>query len=153
MRWPTPTTSTTPTTGSEIGRFALNNFSNPLELICNAITAVADATAAETGKLCAQTLGPTLKTVGFNELPVPVDPFLMKSVNPDRLIYSEPALAPGGAGPKTRCARDPSISFGIHRHRSGRPRSTARGGTWPVRTRSPPCRSVACAVSLARRCQ
>jgi hypothetical protein len=89
-----------PDSGSQIGRFALNNFSNPNALLCNAIAAVASVTSAETAKLCSQTLGPLLNSVGFNELPFPVNPLLMKSVNPDRLIYSEPGLAPGGAGPK-----------------------------------------------------
>ncbi|MDT5340152.1 MAG: phospholipid/cholesterol/gamma-HCH transport system substrate-binding protein [Mycobacterium sp.] len=89
-----------PDSGSQIGRFALNNFSNPMALLCNAITAVASVTSAETAKLCSQTLGPLLNSVSLNELPFPVSPLLMKSMNPDRLIYSEPDLAPGGAGPK-----------------------------------------------------
>jgi hypothetical protein len=89
-----------PDSGSQIGRFALNNFSNPMALLCNAIAAVASVTSAETAKLCSQTLGPLLNSVSLNELPFPVNPLLMKSMNPDRLIYSEPDLAPGGAGPK-----------------------------------------------------
>lgn len=89
-----------PDSGSQIGRFALNNFANPMSLVCSAIAAVASVTSAETAKLCAQTLGPALNTVTVNELPFPVNPYLMKSINPDRLIYTEPDLAPGGAGPK-----------------------------------------------------
>ena len=89
-----------PDTGSQIGRFALNNFSNPLVLLCAAIGAVDSVTSPESGKLCAQTLGPALNSVSVNQLPIPVNPYLMKSINPDRLIYTEPALAPGGAGPK-----------------------------------------------------
>jgi phospholipid/cholesterol/gamma-HCH transport system substrate-binding protein len=89
-----------PDSGSQIGRFALNNFSNPMALICSAISAVASVTSPESAKLCAQTLGPALNSVSVNELPFPVNPLLMKSINPDRLIYSEPGLAPGGTGPK-----------------------------------------------------
>jgi phospholipid/cholesterol/gamma-HCH transport system substrate-binding protein len=89
-----------PDSGAQLGRFALNNFSNPMALICNAITAVANVTAGETGKLCAQTLGPAFNTISINELPVPLNPFLEKSLSPDRLIYSDPDLAPGGAGGK-----------------------------------------------------
>ena len=89
-----------PDSGSQVGRFALNNFANPTALLCNAIGAVASVTSDESAKLCAQTLGPALDTVTVNELPFPVNPYLMKSVNPDRLIYSEPGLAPGGPGPK-----------------------------------------------------
>ena len=44
-----------PDSGSQVGRFALNNFSNPTALLCNAIGAVANVTSAETAKLCAQT--------------------------------------------------------------------------------------------------
>ncbi len=89
-----------PDSGSQIGRFALNNFANPMALFCGAIAAVANVTSAETSKLCAQTLGPALNSVSVNELPFPVSPLLMKSINPDRLVYSEPNLAPDGAGPK-----------------------------------------------------
>jgi phospholipid/cholesterol/gamma-HCH transport system substrate-binding protein len=89
-----------PDSGAALGRFALNNFSNPMSLLCNAITAVANVTAGETGKLCAQTLGPALNTISINELPVPINPYLEKSLSPDRIIYSDPALAPGGAGGK-----------------------------------------------------
>ena len=89
-----------PGSGSQIGRFAFNNFSNPMALICAATSAVASVTSAETAKLCAQTLGPALDSVSLNELPVPVSPFLMKSISPDKIVYSEPNLAPGGAGPK-----------------------------------------------------
>jgi phospholipid/cholesterol/gamma-HCH transport system substrate-binding protein len=89
-----------PDSGSQIGRFAFSNFANPMALLCGAMSAVASVTSAETAKLCAQTLGPALNSVSVNELPFPVSPLLMKSINPDRLIYSDPDLAPGGAGPK-----------------------------------------------------
>lgn len=89
-----------PDTGSQIGRFALNNFANPMALVCNAIGAVESVTSAESAKLCAQTLGPALNSVSINQLPFAVAPYLMKSINPDRLIYTEPGLAPGGIGPK-----------------------------------------------------
>lgn len=89
-----------PDTGSQIGRFALNNFANPMALVCNAIGAVQSVTSAESAKLCAQTLGPALDSVSINQLPIAVAPYLMKSINPDRLIYTEPGLAPDGSGPK-----------------------------------------------------
>jgi phospholipid/cholesterol/gamma-HCH transport system substrate-binding protein len=88
-----------PDTGSQIGRFAFNNFANPLAALCGAIGAVESVTSTETGKLCAQTLGPLLNSVSLNQLPIPVNPLLQKSINPDRLIYTEPGLAPGGSGP------------------------------------------------------
>lgn len=89
-----------PDTGSQVGRFALNNFSNPMALLCNAIGAAESVTSAESAKLCAQTLGPALDSVTVNQLPFGISPLLMKSPSPDRLIYTEPGLAPGGSGPK-----------------------------------------------------
>ena len=88
-----------PDTHSQIGAFVLNNFANPTAFLCGAIGAVADVTSPETAKLCAQYLGPALNSVGLNYLPVPFNSYLMKSPSPENLIYSDPALAPGGSGP------------------------------------------------------
>jgi phospholipid/cholesterol/gamma-HCH transport system substrate-binding protein len=89
-----------PDTGSALGAFALTNFSNPVQLVCSAVGAVANVTAAETAKLCAQYLGPVLRLLNFNELPIPFNAYLMKSASPENIIYSESNLAPGGTGPK-----------------------------------------------------
>lgn len=87
-----------PDTMSALGGFALANFSNPIQVICAAIGAVENATSAETGKLCEQYLGPALRLLNFNNLPIPFNAYLAKSPSPDKLIYSEPKLAPGGGG-------------------------------------------------------
>jgi hypothetical protein len=89
-----------PDTGSAIGSFVFNNFSNPVQLFCGAIGAVANVTAPETGKLCGQYLGPALRVFNFAYLPVPLNPYLAKSASPENILYSEPRLAPGGEGPK-----------------------------------------------------
>ncbi len=82
-----------------LGTFVFANFSNPVAFICSAIGAIENVTATETGKLCAQYLGPALRLLNFNILPQPpLNPYLMPSVTPDKLTYSDPALAPGGAG-------------------------------------------------------
>ena len=83
-----------------LGTFVFANFSNPVAFICSAIGAVENVTATETGKLCAQYLGPALRLLSFNILPQPpLNPYLMPSVTPDKVTYSDPALAPGGTGP------------------------------------------------------
>jgi phospholipid/cholesterol/gamma-HCH transport system substrate-binding protein len=87
-----------PDSQSALGGFALANFSNPVQVICSSIGAVQNATASETGKLCAQYLGPALRLLNFNYLPFPFNSYLGKSTSPDKLIYTEPGLAPGGAG-------------------------------------------------------
>jgi phospholipid/cholesterol/gamma-HCH transport system substrate-binding protein len=85
-----------PDTDSMVGSFVLNNFADPVTFVCGVITAVADVTSAETGKLCAQTLGPALRLTNINYLPIPTDPYLAKS--PSNVIYTDPNLAPGGTG-------------------------------------------------------
>ena len=98
-----------PDTGSALGAFALTNFSNPVQLVCSAIGAVGNATAPETAKLCGQYLGPVLRLLNFNELPLPFNAYLMKSASPENIIYSEPNLAPGGTGPKPAAPEIPPI--------------------------------------------
>ena len=72
---------------SALGAFALANFSNPLQVVCVAIGAVENSTASETSKLCSQYLGPALRLLNFNYLPVPFNAYLGKSPSPWNLIY------------------------------------------------------------------
>ena len=88
-----------PDTGTVSGQFVFNNFSNPVQFICSAIGGVENTTAPETAKLCAQYLGPALRLLNFNFVPIPFDPYLRKSASPGNIIYSDPKLAPGGSGP------------------------------------------------------
>lgn len=87
-----------PDIGAPLGNFVLNNLSSPISFICGAIGAVENVTAPETAKLCAQYLGPALRLFNFNYLPIPINPYLSKSLSPSNIVYSDPALAPGGAG-------------------------------------------------------
>jgi virulence factor Mce-like protein len=88
-----------PSSGSAVGQFVLNNFSNPTEFICGAIGAIENTTAPETAKLCSQYLGPALRLLNFNYLPLGLDPYLMPAAAPDEIVYSQPNLAPGAGGP------------------------------------------------------
>jgi virulence factor Mce-like protein len=101
-------------TGSTVGVFVFNNLSNPVQFICSAIGGIENVTAPETAKLCAEYLGPGLRLLNANFAnlatlfaPVPLlfmtapfNPYLMKSMDPQDIVYSEARLAPGGAGPK-----------------------------------------------------
>jgi len=93
-----------PDIGGRVAGLSAPNFASPLQFICGAIGAVENVTAVKTGELCAQYLGPALRVANpfifanLNYLPIPVNPYLMKSASPDNIIYSEPGLAPGGAG-------------------------------------------------------
>ena len=97
-------------TGTIVGGFGIMNFANPVQAggllvplpvpACGQVEALENVTATESGKLCALFLGPGLRVLNFNSLPIPVNLFLQKSVDPANVVYSEPRLAPGGEGPK-----------------------------------------------------
>lgn len=90
-----------PDSGTAVGAFAMANFANPVSVVCSAIAAVKNATAAESAKLCAQYLGPALSLLNFNYLPMPMNLYLKKAPSPENLVYTDPKLAPGGTGGKT----------------------------------------------------
>ena len=95
-------------TGTIVGGFGLANFANPTwggQLLfsfpgCDQIGAIGNVTSVESGKLCALFLGPGLRLLNFNNSPLPINPFLQKSIDPSKILYTEPRLAPGGEGPK-----------------------------------------------------
>ncbi|OBB69914.1 MCE family protein [Mycobacterium sp. 852014-50255_SCH5639931] len=95
-------------TGTIVGGFGIMNFANPTwggQLLlsfpgCDQIGAIENVTAVESGKLCALFLGPGLRLLNFNNLPIPINIFLQKSIDPSKILYTEPRLAPGGEGPK-----------------------------------------------------
>lgn len=99
-----------PNSGGVTGAFSLVNFSNPVYFICGLIGGVANTTAPETAKLCAQYLGPALRLLSANNIPLPINPYLRPSINPDRIIYTEPKLVPGGPGPGDPPEPRPEIS-------------------------------------------
>ena len=88
-----------PNVPGAIGSFIINNFSNPVQFLCSAIGGLENVTAGETGKLCGEYASPGLRQFNFNYMPIPFSPVLQRSVTPDKLIYSEPRLAPGAEGP------------------------------------------------------
>jgi phospholipid/cholesterol/gamma-HCH transport system substrate-binding protein len=96
-------------TGTIVGGFGIMDFANPVAsgLIapipipgCAQVQAIENVTATESGKLCALFLGPGLRVLNFNSLPIPINPFIQKAVDPANVEYTEDRLAPGGAGPK-----------------------------------------------------
>jgi phospholipid/cholesterol/gamma-HCH transport system substrate-binding protein len=96
-------------TGTIVGGFGIMNFANPTfsGLLlpvpipgCTSLGAIENVTAVESGKLCSLFLGPGLRVLNFNSLPIPINIFLQKSIDPSKILYSEPRLAPGGEGPK-----------------------------------------------------
>ena len=115
------------------------------------IGGVANTTAPETAKLCEQYLGPALRLLNFNNLPLPINPYLRPTPKPDDIIYTDPKLAPGGAGPGDPPEPPPAVSAytgigdvppppGYGRRR------TACHAAGPVRARRSGCHAVARAV-------
>ena len=88
-----------PPAGGVTGSISLVNFANPVYFFCGLIGGIENTTAPETAKLCAQYLGPALRLLNFNNLPLPFNPYLRPAASPERIIYTDPKLAPGGAGP------------------------------------------------------
>jgi virulence factor Mce-like protein len=99
-----------PNSGAVTGAFSFNNFSSPAQVICGMIGAVSNVTAPETARLCSQYLGPALRLLNFNNFPFPINPYLRPAINPNRMIYTDPKLAPGGAGPGDPPEPRPSVS-------------------------------------------
>lgn len=99
-----------PNGGAVTGAFSLANFANPVYFFCGLIGGVANTTAPETAKLCAQYLGPAMKLFNINHLPFPVNAYLRPAISQDRLIYSDPKLVPGGPGPGDPPEPFPSVS-------------------------------------------
>ncbi|OSC22878.1 mammalian cell entry protein [Mycobacterium vulneris] len=95
-------------TGTIVGGFGLMNMANPTwggQILlsvpgCTQIGAIENITAVETGKLCSLFLGPGLRQTSWNNSPIPINPFISKSIDPSKVLYTEPRLAPGGEGPK-----------------------------------------------------
>jgi virulence factor Mce-like protein len=100
-----------PDSGTAVGAFAMSNFANPVAVVCSAIAAVKNATAAESAKLCSQYLGPALSLLNFNYLPMPMNLYLKKAPSPENLVYTDPKLAPGGSGGRADAqAEAPAVS-------------------------------------------
>lgn len=83
-----------PAQGAFTGQLAVSQFQNPLQFICGAIQASAKLGAEESAKLCAQYLGPVLKTIQFNYPPVGLNPPVGPQMRPDQIAYSEDRLRP-----------------------------------------------------------
>jgi virulence factor Mce-like protein len=96
-------------TGTIVGGFGIIDFANPVASGlfvplpvpgCSQMAALETVTSVESGKLCALFLGPGLRLLNFNNLPIPINIFLQKSIDPSKILYTEQRLAPGGEGPK-----------------------------------------------------
>lgn len=87
-----------PDIGAVRGGFSIPNLASPMQFVCGMIAATQNTTASETAKLCNDYLGPALRLLNLNYIPVPLAPYLARSAAPHNIVYAEPRLAPGGEG-------------------------------------------------------
>ncbi|MCP9273334.1 MCE family protein [Mycolicibacterium arenosum] len=100
-----------PDTGTPRGGFSIPNLASPMQFVCGMIGATQNTTAPETAKLCNDYLGPALRLLNLNYIPVPIAPYLAKSASPENIVYADPKLAPGGEGGVPRVPENlPNIS-------------------------------------------
>ncbi|HEX2285185.1 MAG TPA: MCE family protein [Mycobacterium sp.] len=99
-----------PPAGAVTGAISLANFSNPVWFVCGLIGGIENTTAPETAKLCGQYLGPVLRLLNVNNIPLPINPYLRPAAGPQWLLYTDPKLAPGGAGPGDPPEPPPTVS-------------------------------------------
>lgn len=91
-----------------VSALAPNNFANPMDFICSAIAAAEEVGAQEGANLCVQYLGPLLKTLAFDYLPLSTNPIHGVGALPDQLVYSEPDLVPAAPAAPATPAPSPS---------------------------------------------
>jgi len=99
-----------PSSGGVTGAVSIVNLSNPVWDICSMISSLGNVTAPETGKLCSLYLGPALRTLNFNNMPLPINAYLRPAASPEQIIYTDPKLAPGGEGPNDAPEPPPAVS-------------------------------------------
>lgn len=95
--------------GTAAGVLSFHNFANPAQFVCGAIAGVQGGNPMDSAKKCAEYLGPFLRLLNFNYLPLPINPILSPTPPPDQLIYSEPQLMPGAAAQQSAPATPTSL--------------------------------------------
>ncbi|MEU4317571.1 MCE family protein [Nocardia fluminea] len=71
----------------------LTNTANPVQFLCGAIAGAGEQGAQEATDLCIHYLGPVLKTMAFNHIPLGTVVGNTVGALPDQIVYSEPGLA------------------------------------------------------------
>jgi len=107
-----------PNTGGVMGLLTINNFANPMQLICSGIQAGSRLGYQESAELCAQYLAPILDAIKFNFPPFGVNQFASAMTLPKQIAYSEPRLQPAPGYKDTTVpgiwSRDTLFSHGNH---------------------------------------
>ncbi|MGE0214170.1 MCE family protein [Mycolicibacterium sp.] len=89
-----------PAQGTLSGILAVNNFSNPITVLCGAIQAASRLGAEQSSKLCVQYLAPIVKNRQYNFPPIGMNPFVGTTARPNEVTYSEDRLRPDHVAPQ-----------------------------------------------------
>jgi phospholipid/cholesterol/gamma-HCH transport system substrate-binding protein len=96
-----------PSNGALTGVLAVNNFSDPISLICGAIQAASRLGAEQSAKLCVQYLAPIIKNRQFNYPPLGEDFFVGPQARPNEVTFSEDRLRPQSEAGRVMAPVDP----------------------------------------------
>lgn len=83
-----------PATASLTGDLPLNNFSDPISLLCGAIQAASRLGSAQSAKLCVQYMAPIIKNRQYNFPPIGENFFVGAQARPNEVTFSEDWLRP-----------------------------------------------------------
>jgi hypothetical protein len=83
-----------PDSGAPNGVFVMDLFANPVQTICDMLSSIENVTSTETGKLCHMYIGPGIRLIPFNYIPIQNNFLLRRSASPENVIYTDPALIP-----------------------------------------------------------
>ncbi|MCD2107914.1 MCE family protein [Rhodococcus erythropolis] len=83
-----------PAHNAVVSSVSLTNFANPVNFVCSALAAAEQVDAERGSELCVEYLGPMLKLLAVETLPIRLNPARGVGALPDQLIYTEPDLRP-----------------------------------------------------------
>ncbi|MGH3970765.1 MAG: MCE family protein [Mycobacterium sp.] len=89
-----------PAQGSISGVLAVNNFANPISLVCGAIQAASRLGGEQAAKLCVQYLAPIIKNRQYNFPPLGENLFVGAKARPNEITYSEDRMRPDYVPPQ-----------------------------------------------------
>ena len=100
-----------PATAGITGLLAINQFGNPINLVCSGIQAASRLGGEQSAKLCAQYLAPIIKNRQYNFPPLGENLFVGATARPNELTYSEDWLRPDYVPPPDKVPAPPAAAL------------------------------------------
>ncbi|ORW74163.1 mammalian cell entry protein [Mycobacterium sherrisii] len=99
-----------PAQGALTGALAVNNFADPVSLLCGSVAAASRVGASRSAKLCVQYLTPIFKNRQYNFPPLGENLFVGASARPNEMDWSEQWLRPDFVPPAAPVAPGDSVA-------------------------------------------